>query len=77
MLLAHTSGAAGPNIEVLLLGGAMFVLGVIFFFQKTVKPVVSVVLIAMAIAAFVGAFALRGGDDHSAAPVSRVGAGVI
>lgn len=60
MLLVHTFGATGPDVEILLLAAAMFVLGVIFFFQKTVKPMVSVVLVVMALAATAGAFALGG-----------------
>lgn len=72
MLFAHTFGATGPDVEFLLLAAAMFALAVIFFFQKTVKPMVSVVLVAMSFAMAAGAFALGGGggDEGSAAPVS-------
>jgi hypothetical protein len=61
MLLAHTFGATGPDVEFLVLAAAMFVLGVVFFFQETVKPMVSVVLLVLAFAATAGAFSM-GGD---------------
>lgn len=61
MLLAHTFGSSGPDVELLLLAGAMVVLAVIFFFQKTVKPMVPVVLLLMAFGVAAGAFALGGG----------------
>ena len=43
MELAHTLGQGGPEIEYLVIAVILLVLGVIFFMQKAVKPVVSVV----------------------------------
>lgn len=59
-LLAHSGEAAGegPNLEFLIVGVALVVLAFVFFFQKNVKPQVSVVLVALAVALFTGAFAL-------------------
>ncbi len=62
LTFAHTLGVGGPDLELLLLAGGLLVLGVIFFFQKTVKPFVPVVLIAAAFALTAGAFALSGDD---------------
>ena len=67
MELAHSAGTSGgPNIEFLVLGGGMLLLGVLFFFQKTVKPVVSLVLLLGAFALAAGAFAFDGGDTTGA-----------
>ena len=63
MLIGHTLGAGGPEIEFLILSGACLVLGVFFFFQKNVKPQASVVLLVVAIALGVGAFAVDTGTD--------------
>jgi len=63
MLFAHTLGAGGPDLELILIAGAMAVLGIVFLFQKAVKPAVSVGLIVVGIVA--GAFAFAsGGDDQ-------------
>lgn len=62
MLLAHTLGAGGPDLELTLIAGALVVLGIVFFFQKAVKPAVSVGLIVVGIVAGGFAFA-SGGDD--------------
>lgn len=72
MLLAHTFGNSGPDVELLLFAAAMFALAVVFFFQKTVKPMVPVVLLLMAFGMGAGAFALGGADseDPAGAPVS-------
>jgi hypothetical protein len=63
MVYAHTLGTGGPDLELILIAGAIAVLGIVFFFQKAVKPVVSVVLIAIAIVAGTVAFTM-GGDDE-------------
>ncbi len=63
MLFAHTLGAGGPDLELILIAAAMAVLGIVFFFQKAVKPAVSIGLIVVAIGAGAFAFAM-GGDDE-------------
>ena len=63
MFLAHTLGAGGPDLELTLIAGAMIVLGIVFFFQKAVKPAVSVGLIVVGLAAGGFAFANDGGDQ--------------
>jgi len=63
MVLAHTLGTGGPDLELILIAGAMAVLGIVFFFQKAVKPAVSVGLIVVGIVAGGFAFA-SGGDDQ-------------
>ncbi len=47
---------SGPNVEFLFLGAALFVLGVMFFVQKSAKPQVSIVLVVAGLALGVGAF---------------------
>jgi hypothetical protein len=59
MLVAHTLGQGGPEIEFLILAAACLGLGIFFFFQKNVKPQASVVLLVVAIALSVGAFAFK------------------
>ena len=56
MLLAHTAQASGPHTEYLVLAGAFLVLGIVLFVQKTVKPVVSVGIVLIAVALGSGAF---------------------
>ena len=63
MLFAHTLGVGGPDLELILIAGAMAVLGIVFFFQRAVKPAVSVGLIVVGIVAGGFAFA-SGGDDQ-------------
>jgi hypothetical protein len=63
MVYAHTLGTGGPDLELILIAGAIAVLGIVFFFQKAVKPVVSIVLIVIAIVAGTVAFTM-GGDDE-------------
>jgi len=63
VLFAHTLGVGGPDLELILIAGAMAVLGIVFFFQKAVKPAVSVGLIVVGIVAGGFAFA-SGGDDQ-------------
>jgi Domain of unknown function (DUF4399) len=58
--LAHTLGAGGPDIEMLLLAVALLFLGVTFFIQKTTKPAVPVVLLVGALGVGAGAFAVGG-----------------
>jgi hypothetical protein len=63
MVYAHTLGAGGPDLELILIAGALGVLGIVFFFQKAVKPAVSIGLIVVAIGAGAIAFAMGGGDE--------------
>ena len=60
MLLAHTAQASGPHTEYLILAGAFLVLGLVLFYQKAVKPVVSVGILLIAIALGSGAFVFGG-----------------
>jgi hypothetical protein len=60
VILAHTLGPGGPDLELLILAAGLLALGIAFFFQRTVKPVVSVGLVGGAIAAGAGAFSLAG-----------------
>lgn len=60
MVLAHTLGTGGPDIELLLLAVVMAILGIVFFFQKAMKPVVSVLLVVLGLGAAVFAFVLGG-----------------
>lgn len=72
---AHTATASGPNTEILLLGAGMIVLAGVFFFQKTAKRQVSLLLAVLGVAAITGAFALRGssgGDDHDEVAIAIV-----
>ncbi|MGH2827350.1 MAG: hypothetical protein ACRDKF_10315 [Actinomycetota bacterium] len=66
MVLAHTLGTGGPDIELLLLAAVMAILGIVFFFQKAVKPLVSVLLVVLGLGAAVFAFVL--GGEQSAQP---------
>ena len=69
---AHTIGANGPDVELLLVGGALLVLGIIFFLQKNTKPAVPVVLAIAALGFGAGAFAAGGsGSDESSARSSE------
>jgi len=63
MLFAHTLGAGGPDLELIMIAGAMAVLGIVFFFQEAVKPAVSIGLIVVAMGAGAFAFAM-GGDEE-------------
>ncbi|HEX2294472.1 MAG TPA: DUF4399 domain-containing protein [Actinomycetota bacterium] len=58
--LAHTATSSGPNAEILLLGGGMIVLALVFFFQKTVSTQASVVLGVLGAVAVTGAFTFAG-----------------
>lgn len=66
MLFAHTLGTGGPDLELMLIAGAMAVLGIVFFFQEAVKPAVSIGLIVVAIGAGAVAFALGGASPEDA-----------
>jgi len=63
MIYAHTLGVGGPDLELMMIAAAMAVLGIVFFFQKAVKPVVSIGLIVVAVGAGAIAFAV-GGDQE-------------
>lgn len=63
MVVAHTLGSNGPEIEFLVLAGALLILGVVLFLQKTVKPSVPLFLVLGAIALGVGAFAFASDDE--------------
>jgi hypothetical protein len=69
MVYAHTLGTGGPDLELILIAGAMAVLGIVFFFQKAVKPVVSIVLIVIAIVAGTVAFTMGGDASPEGASV--------
>lgn len=57
MVLAHAVHASGgPQIEYLVVAGALLVLGVLLYIQKSAPPVVSVVLAVVAVALGSGAF---------------------
>lgn len=75
MVLAHTLGTGGPDLELIILAVVMTILGIVFFFQKAVKPAVSVLLVVLGVAA--GAFAfVAGGDQESTAQPVADGSGV-
>jgi hypothetical protein len=58
VILAHALNQSGPHIEALIVAGGFLLLGVVFFVQKSVKPVVSVTLVVLAMAMGTGAFVL-------------------
>lgn len=66
MVFAHTLGAGGPDLELFVLAGSLAILGVVFFLQKSVKPVVSFVVMAAAVGLGAGAFALGGSQSSNA-----------
>ena len=72
MVFAHTLGSGGPDLELTLIAGALAVLGIVFFFQKAVKPAVSIGLLVVSIG--VGAFAFAMGGDGE--PVSSEDASI-
>lgn len=72
MILAHTADAAGPQVEFLLVGAALVVLSVIFFVQRSVKPVVSVVLLLGGFAVAGGAFIVDGEAPASTHATVRI-----
>ena len=56
MLLAHAAEASAPHPEYLVAAAAFLLLGGVLYVQKSVKPVVSVVLVLLAVALASGAF---------------------
>lgn len=71
--LAHTATSSGPNTEILLLGGGMIVLSLVFFFQKSASRQVSLILAVLGAVAVTGAFTFAGGssgDDHHDAAIA-------
>jgi hypothetical protein len=58
VILAHALNQSGPHWEVLIVAGGFLLLGVVFFIQKSVKPVVSIALVLLALAMGTGAFVL-------------------
>lgn len=64
-MLAH-GGAGGSTGEALILALPLLVLGVVLFVQKTVKPVVSLSLVAAGVAVVVGGMTVFADDDHDA-----------
>ena len=59
MLLAHAvHDAGGPEIEYLIIAGALLVVGVLLYVQKSAPPAVSLVLVLAAVAMGSGAFFL-------------------
>ena len=75
MVLAHSLGTGGPDIELMLLAAVMGILGIVFFFQKAVKPAVSVLLVVLGVGAGVFAFVAGGGRQSTSQPVAD-GSGV-
>lgn len=74
MVLAHSLGTGGPDLELIILAAVMVALGIVFFFQKAVKPAVSALLVVLGVGAGVFAFVL-GGSSNTAQPVAD-GSGV-
>jgi hypothetical protein len=71
--LAHTLGEGGPEIEFLIVGAAMLVLGIVFFIQKSTKPAVPVVLVLGAFAMVAGAFVAGGSQDEVSGSAGSAG----
>lgn len=63
MVVAHGAAEAtgGPNLEMLVIAGAVLLLGIVLFVQKTGRPAVSVTLAVVGVGLGLGAFA-AGGD---------------
>jgi hypothetical protein len=59
LVLAHALNQSGPHLEVLIVAGGFLLLGVIFFIQKSVKPIVSLTLVVLAVVMGTGAFVLN------------------
>jgi hypothetical protein len=72
MILAHSFGTGGPDVEFLVLAFALVILAIVLFIQKTAKPAVPVILLVVAIGFGIGAFAIGG----SPASVSSAGISV-
>jgi hypothetical protein len=75
LVLAHSLGAGGPELELLIVAAGLVVLGTVFFLQRSVKPELSVVLVVVGVGFGIGAWTLapepvsgRGIDVAIAAP---------
>ena len=55
-VLAHAGHGSGVDLEYLVLGGALMVLAILLYVQKSAPLVVSVVLVLVALALGSGAF---------------------
>ena len=62
LVLAHSFGESGPDIELFLFGVACLVLAIVFFFQKNVKPQVPPALVVLA-GLLMTAAVVSGGDE--------------
>ena len=69
MVLSH-GAEGGANLEALILAVPLVVLGVVFFVQKSAKPIVSVVLVLAGFAIGAGGLTFLSGDDHDDAEAS-------
>jgi hypothetical protein len=67
--LAHTA-TSGPHLEYLLVGAALAVLGIVFFAQRSVKPMVSIVLVLGGLVLGAGAFVFTGEEAATTSDVS-------
>lgn len=65
MPLAH-GGETGANFEALVLAVPMVILGVVFFIQKSTKPMVPIVLVLGGIAIGAAGLTVLASDDHDA-----------
>jgi hypothetical protein len=70
VVLAHTLGTGGPDLELILLGAVMAILGIVFLFQRAVKPAVSVLLVVLGLGAGVFAFVVGGDQQSTSQPVA-------
>jgi hypothetical protein len=70
LILAHSLGSSGPEIELLLVAGAILLLGLTLYRQKSVRPYVGVLILAGGLGAGIGAFVL--GGSAPAAPNAAV-----
>jgi hypothetical protein len=73
VLLAHTLGPSGPDLELLLVALAVFVVAVILLLRSA-KPIITVGVLVGALALGAGSFAL-GGSPRGSSP-SGAGLGV-
>ncbi len=60
MPLAHTLDQSGPHIEYLAVAGGFLLLGIVLFVQKSVKPIISIAIILLALGVGTGAFFVGG-----------------
>lgn len=67
MVSAHGAPAAGgANVEMLVIAGAVLLLGIVLFAQKTARPAVGLTLAVVGVGLGLGAFA-AGGDSAGVA----------